>query len=143
MFGKLKALIWGQHYDRAIFRYWNGTKIVGIDPMVALSLFSSDPEFVWDKHLAGLDGPDEKFQAECAIVCRNAARRVFNLQTWSEWNRTETGVTDLEAMGVLNQFIEFVDRLKKNIEPPPTSPASTVPQSSEPTSPTSACSVSG
>lgn len=106
--------------ERKIFRYSNGSRTVGIDPLVALRGLTAHPKFIMDRHLRDLEHDDQQIQDEAVIVCLGASRDVFGLDAWAEKHGHEVGVTDIEALKVLYDFVEYIGTLKKNGDSPAT-----------------------
>ena len=117
------------HSERCIFRYWDGVRVRGIDPLKAIRELASDPTFNPATHpeLALVEDLAVSLPATNAMV--SATRRVFELAEWSEDEKTgnQTGMTDGEALQTYSTFAGFVNALKKNGNPSPTTPPATEP----------------
>lgn len=128
--GRLVRFVRGrrQERNREIFRYWDGTRERGADPIKALRGMLGDERFNVETHpdlaLAG--------DLEASEICLKTVRRVFGIEEFSEANGAEHGLTDGETLKVLFAFGEYMDTLKKNGSGQPTSRGPTVLASWEP-----------
>lgn len=110
--------------NKKIFRYWNGSKMVGIDPIEAFRSFDAHPEL--DLESIGFR-IDEGDSAAMLILC-DAVQKTFNVHPWrQEPDGSESGLTIEEQVNLAAQFIDFIVELKKNIvlspmRQPPTGP---------------------
>lgn len=127
-----------QDRRRAIFRYWDGRRWRGADPLVAFRRMLNHPRFDPDTHLAAADRGDQ----EALSIVVEATREIFEIPAWRD---DQQGLTEAETLNLIGEFIEYLNALKKNGSRSPTSPESTGPGSSTPTNdvPTNAESVSG
>lgn len=119
---------------REIFRYSDGTRERGIDPIKALRELLSQQDFALgtDPQLAET-GDQEAYGRTVGAV-----RRVFAVAEWSEDDTgKESGTTETECMQLLKSFADYLDEIKKNISPPQTSQPATEPNVSvsQPTAP--------
>lgn len=106
-----------------VFRYFDGIRERGIDPIVVMRNLSSHPVFNFQVHpelsnLAPAEGatPAEVKQtmqiaAEATKVCVEAAREVFGLKPYD--SVTDSGLTEGQALEVLDAFCEWFESLKK------------------------------
>ena len=97
---------------RAIFRFWDGRRIRGADPIAVLRALRADPEYDQEVHLPLVDAGDE----EAIRIAANAVRRAFGVAAFEAG-----GLSELELLGVLMDFITFTLALKKNTGPTPSS----------------------
>ena len=97
---------------RAIFRFWDGRRIRGADPIAVLRSLRADPEYDQEVHLPLVDAGDE----EAIRIVANAVRRAFSVAAFESG-----GLSELELLGVLMDFITFTLALKKNTGPTPNS----------------------
>jgi len=124
--------------NRDIFRFWDGHKVRGVDPLRAYRAMLAHPEFDWELHPTLIDqmDSDNAGQRNIAIaaseVTIRAIRDVFGIRAWSNKSR---GLTEAETIALLVSFVEFLVGVKKNGNPTPISPEHMVPQPS-PTSST-------
>lgn len=113
--------------NRNIFRYYDGTRKRGIDPIHVIRSFAAHPTFNADTHIALAVAEEPDY--ESVGICVQAVRDIFAVPPWHEkpgwfWTR-QAGLTEGECLAVLMQFCEFVGALKKNTRPTPTGPAAT------------------
>ena len=111
-----------QESPREIFRYWNGTRKRGVDPLAALRTLLTHPEFnaETDPALAEAGDPEASARALGAI------RSAFQVAAWSEDDAgNQSGMTERETMAILYEFQDYIETLKKNISQPLTSPPAT------------------
>lgn len=104
--------------EREIFRYHDGERDRAADPIVVFRKMAEHPEFKLEQHIAELQIEDPKIQNEASRIAVAATREIFGLNPWTEDN--ETGLTEMETLEVLSQFIVYVEQLKKNGVGPPT-----------------------
>ena len=103
---------------RKIFKYHNGTKLVGIDPIeVDIALETVDID--WEAQFSLLKIGD--LEAAQAIVA--AARKVFQIQEYDA--ETDKGLTSLEVLSTLGDFVAWRTELRNFTEPLPTGERST------------------
>ncbi len=121
----LRRLIFNRH--RAIFTYWDGTRLRAIDPIVAYRRLKSDPEFDDTVHLDRM----EQGNLEALDVVLSATRRAFHL---TEWTENQPGLTVFETRDLIVSFVLYLDALKKNGSLLQTSPAAMEPLPSRPPS---------
>lgn len=114
---------------RAIFRFWDGRRVRGVDPIAVVRALRADDEYDEETHLKLADaGHDDAIRITAAAV-----RRAFGMAGFAGG-----GLTDLECLAVLLQFLNYLTDLKKKIgllpnSPEPTGPASwPVPASVDP-----------
>lgn len=95
-----------------IFRYWDGCRWRGADPLLVFRQMIGHPRFDLEKHSEWLRIEDVKIQMEAVEITVDAMRSIFGLQPWNE--ETGRGVTDREVLGILSDFIIYTANLKKN-----------------------------
>jgi hypothetical protein len=103
---------------REIFEYWDGEKKRRADPVAIWRAMAAHPQFVADKHLQEIASSEQSLQIEASDITVRATREIFGIAAWSETN--DTGLTEFETLEVLNQFMGFIDGLKKNGDGQPT-----------------------
>ena len=110
-----------------IFRFWDGTRERGIDPIRVLREFACHPTFKIEEHSqATLDG-----DYEATRILLDAVRGTFGLEPWHEdANGTQHGLTDTEVLELYYRLSEWFADLKKNGSGPQTLPLSTVQEQS-------------
>ncbi len=113
---------WSIQRRRQIFRFWDGATIRGVDPLHAVRALRADPEYVDTQHLPLVDAGDD----DAIRISAAATRRAFGLAEVSAG-----GLSDLECLSVLTQFLKFLLHVKKNTARPRNSPELTGPQSSD------------
>jgi hypothetical protein len=121
---------------RAIFRYWDGRRIRGVDPIAAIRDIKADPEYDEDSHPALVDIGD----ADAIRIMANAIRSAIHCPTFEAG-----GLTELELLAVYHQFLTYTASLKKSSSQPPTplpSTESTSPSESPDQTPTDSSSQS-
>jgi hypothetical protein len=94
-----------------LFRYLDGEKTIYADPIQIWYALLNDPELRMDEHVPALDSADPTECREATVICTNAARRVFGL---APVTRDGKGVSDLDALDVLSDYVSFCSALKKN-----------------------------
>jgi len=99
---------------RDIFRYFDGKRERGIDPLVAMRRLQDDPKYIPEEHLANIDSEIKDVSDEAVTVVVCAARRAFELEAWREENGKDVGVTDTEAYMVLMEYYNWSTLVKKN-----------------------------
>lgn len=108
--------------EKQIFRYFDGKKERGADPIKTFRAILSHPKFNLQEHMASLmdDGPsaDTAVQTEASQIAVDSVREIFGLTGWSE--DTPDGLTEIETLEVLADFIIYMDGLKKNGNGQPT-----------------------
>ena len=100
---------------RFIFEYWDGSRQRAADPVVIWRAIHDDPELVIPGDIEAADLGD--MDAQGKVVA--AVRRAFDVTGWTE---SEPGLTELECLALIVQFVEFTESLKKNTGATPTSP---------------------
>lgn len=104
---------WWRNRNRLIYRYWDGARMRRADPILVhrnLRLCDKwDMENDLEFHLKG--------HQEATLRCIAAAREVFEIPVLDD----RKGLTEEETLDTLAGFIIWVDELKKNSRPQPTS----------------------
>lgn len=91
---------------RQIFRFWDGRKMRGMDPLVAFGGLVNHPKYNSETTpLLAQTGDEEAYR-----TMLGAARDVFGVQPWSE----SGGLTEIETMQLMYQFADFMAELKKS-----------------------------
>jgi hypothetical protein len=98
--------------SRAIFRYWNGQRDVAADPLRLLRAVENDTEFNIEIDPALVDADDQPATLRM-IAC---VRRAFNVKSFEEG-----GLLEAECLQLFLRLYEFLDGVKKNTVPSPTS----------------------
>ena len=105
--------------ERCIFRYFDGQKKRGMDPLEA-DIAMESSKFDWEANVLGMqlgEGP-------AAIATIAEIRRIFGLKEYDA--ETEAGLTSSEVLDVLADFGAWKETVKNFFVPPQTSPQSTV-----------------
>jgi len=108
---------WNQ--DRLLFRYWNGTKIVAIDPFRVYREVVSEKTIDFDTI-----GPMvEKWEEPATTLLIDLICRVFGVQRYD--SETEKGLTDPELLNLFADLNDYLDYVKKKCNLGPISQPST------------------
>ncbi len=114
--------------NKRIFRFWNGSKMVGIDPIEAFRKLDAHSEFDFDS--IGFRMEEGDLEA-IRIVC-DAAQQTFGVKPWGvDASGRESGLTIEEQIELVGQFCAYCAELKKNIALSPTQRPSTAPETSQ------------
>ena len=114
--------------EREIYEYFDGDKLVKADPMVIYKrIMARGQEISVDITVARspMKGADKAHDSLIKKI-----REVFNVKPLSEG-----GLTEQETMDLFDDFLVYVDAIKKNTTPPPDLPEETSPSTSSPTAP--------
>jgi len=95
---------------RQIFGYWDGSRERRIDPMKAARGFDAHPRFNLSKHLALV----EKDDPEAIAITLEAVRDVFDVKEWTE---ATPGLTQIECLALFRAFGDYIEDLKKKLNP--------------------------
>jgi len=111
--------------DRAIFKYWDGTRTRAVDPMVVYRVLACHPTFIWRDHPRQVERDHDALR-----ITLGAIRDAFDVKPLSADGKH--GISEGETLGLLVQFSEFLESAKKNtnsflILPPPTVRTSSTP----------------
>jgi len=101
-----------------IFKYFDGTRERSADPVTVIRKMAAHPKFDVDRHLADMVCGEPGLEAEASEISVQATREIFGIPAWTE--DTPEGLTEMETLGVLNDFVLYVDNLKKNGSGQPT-----------------------
>jgi len=99
---------------RAIFRYFDGTKQRGIDPIAAFRSLVAHPDYDPESTPLLVGAGD----AAAYATMLKAARQVFGVTAWSE---DGGGLTETETIELLISFGAYLNSLKKSGNPSLTS----------------------
>lgn len=126
-FAVRQAFLYGlpRRDPQAIFRYWDGTRERGIDPVLAWRGLAEHPRFDPSStiELAKI-GNQQAIDAAIA-----ATRDVFGVTPWKQDAAGhETGLTEQETSSLLSSYFEFLASVKKNTSNSPSSPPLTEPE---------------
>lgn len=95
--------------ERLIYKYWNGKELVVADPMTLYKkVMDVGPELAINFQLAKSASKDAK-EGHNSLI--SSIRNVFNVQSLED---TPEGLGQTETMMLLNHFLAYCNRLKKN-----------------------------
>ncbi len=104
--------------ERLIYSYSNGEKDIKVDPIVLYKeIMKVGPELAVAIQVAVSPSQDAVKAHDDSMV---HIRRIFGIKPYAEGGLTETETAEL-----LDNFLLWCDRLKKNVRNPPTSPPET------------------
>ena len=103
--------------QRMIFRYHNGLSVIAADPLVIWRRIINNPGLQLDRCAAYINAGKEPESTE---IVRSLCD-IFGLRRYEPG--TGLGLTDLELVDVLGDFVAYMDVVKKNISRGLTSPA--------------------
>lgn len=124
--------------ERRIFKFFDGTRMRGMDPLEAdIALQSSDVD--WEAHYLSVKlladamktpGADQKQlladAQKTADAMVKSARDIFHLRTYDiQEDGSEVGLTTMEVLELLGRFVAWRAALRNFTEAPPTSQPST------------------
>lgn len=113
---------WAIERQRQIFRFWDGKRIRAADPLHVLRALRADPEYTDTEHLKPAANGDD----DARRIVASATRRAFGLAELADG-----GLSDLECLAILSQFLHWTRYLKKNTARPQNSPETSEPQFSD------------
>ena len=108
----------GEGAQRQIFRFHDGTKLRGVDPMVVLRTLQAEKEFTEADIALAMQGDVDASQRTIRAV-----RKAFGVIAWEQDQHTgaERGLTEGETLTLLDEFGVWLDAVKKNTNPSLTS----------------------
>ena len=93
--------------ERAIYRYFNGKELITTDPMVLYKkIMEIAPELDIDIKVANSQSKDAGKSYESMLI---KIRNVFTIKSL-----VEGGLTETETVQLLDHFVSFNERIKKN-----------------------------
>lgn len=105
-----------------IFKFWDGEKNRGIDPLDASIMLGRDGSFDWQAVAVRSQTGDLAAVGELV----EQVRTIFKLKHYEILDDgKEVGVTSSEVLNILMDFMAYMDTLKKNIDDTATSTPST------------------
>lgn len=108
-----------------LFVYFDGRRWRSIDPLEAVYALDSHPLYADRKHfVATFEGEREAIEVAAKAVCD-----VFGVKPYDD--KTKSGITIAERIGLLHSFAAYLSDVKKNIGNSATMPRSTEPTSTE------------
>lgn len=115
---------WWINRQRAIFRYWDGSRFRNADPWALYRALQLHNRFTWE-HLKLVEIED----AEAIEITLEAVRDVFGVQAFD--GETRRGLTESETIALIESFEDYVAIVKKKVSHSPTWPESTEPDPSD------------
>jgi hypothetical protein len=104
--------------NRLIFAYSDGVRTRHADPIVIMRAMAAHPKLNLEVHLEQLLSDEPELQIQASEVVVAATREIFDVKPFSDRNRA--GLTELETIDLLNDFVLYTDTLKKNGSGQPT-----------------------
>lgn len=92
-----------------LFRWWNGSKFVSSDPFVLLRKMINTDKFDIDESLKKLKIPDSKIVTTAISHIAEGVREIFEVPAFEDG-----GLTELECVQLVMEFMGFTERVKKN-----------------------------
>lgn len=92
-----------------LFRFWNGTKFVSADPFVLLRKLVNTDKCDIDEDLKKLKIPDPKIVTNTISNIAEGVREIFEVPAFENG-----GLTELECVQLVMEFMGFTERVKKN-----------------------------
>ena len=106
--------------ERAIYPFYNGVKLVKVDPLpLYKAVMSKGAELSVDMKVS-LSPMKDNVKAHNNLV--KSIREIFSVKSFEEGGLTETETIDL-----LSDFLDWCDSVKKNLNPIQTTPVETLP----------------
>jgi hypothetical protein len=105
--------------ERCIFKFWNGERNIGGDPLAIQRKLITFPDFNLEVDLKLLQlANEESLNAFDRLV--RAARHAFKVKDFEvDEDGNESGLLDTEMIELIVDFGTFLTDVKKNIEPSP------------------------
>ena len=114
---------WRESRQRALFEYWDGCRQRRADPFLTWRRLFADPAVnLLDLLPLADQGKEPETTQVIEFLCR-----AFGVERYDE--RTGQGLTDWEVLRLLSQFHQYLEALKKNTSPGPTSSPPTAQES--------------
>lgn len=127
MFGIVKRLrARARQRARALFGFWDGFRTKHVDPYQVHRRLHTHPDLPSFADYANLFDQGVEPEATQFIT---AIADTFGIQRWDD--AKQTGLTDIEIVGILNDFYNWMDGVKKNGPDSQTSSDATDSESSE------------
>ena len=102
--------------DRLLLAYWDGTQNRYGDPHTIYKTIANWPDLNLERDLAAIDADDW----EAADRLLAATRAAFGVKPWDD--KTLTGLTHAETLGLFSLLCRYLNGVKKNTNFGPTSP---------------------
>lgn len=117
--------------ERGLFRYYNGVRWRVVCPITAWNCLFRSQTFSFEKHIPMLQIAEERLEAAQATA--EAVREAFDIP-----DLNDGGLSTLQCVTLLNDFLAWMEVQKKNSNPTPISPTPTIAPSLEPSPPPNA-----
>ena len=125
MFNWLIRRIADRH--RKLFSFWDGRRLVRVDPVVIFRRMSENAEFDAVNDFKRLGNPVAKYRVKAIGHMANVARNVFQLPVFDGVH----GLTENELVHLVLKFQGEMAELKKNTQPTPEQSPSMEPVTTE------------
>lgn len=100
---------------RQIFRFWDGERIRGIDPLAVIRGLAEHPTFDASVHPVEARCHDYSIANRAYKIIADAVSDVFGVQSYD--GATGKGLLEAERATLYAEFQEYISALKKNGEP--------------------------
>jgi hypothetical protein len=128
MFGWFKKADYYGDRQKKLFKYWNGSRVVKADPLVIYKKFLEvRPDLAVNIKLARSAHKDSNEGHDKAMA---KIREVFQIPVPANELEPKGTLTHSELSGLLDSFLTYIDKLKKNSRPLVTSSTNMVTQPS-------------
>lgn len=94
---------------KAVFPYWDGTRIRRIDPMVAMAALKSHEEFDWSRTPKQCDSGSDEISIEGYQLTQDAICAAFDVKPFDG----KVGLTQAECLDLLVAFTGWLGIQKK------------------------------
>lgn len=96
--------------ERLIYKYWNGKEMIKADPMTLYKkIMDVGPTIAIHHQVSKSQSKDAKAAHDSLI---EEVRKIFGV--YSLEDVPDTGLGQVESLGLMNHFLDFVSNLKKN-----------------------------
>jgi hypothetical protein len=96
--------------QRNIFKFYDGEKLRGVDPLLVWRLIMTHPDFNPEVHGPAFDKGD----VEAWKIVLKCARDAFEIPPFTETGKP--GLTEQELSSLFKRFLAYCDDLKKSFE---------------------------
>ena len=118
--------------ERNIYRFFDGEKVRGVDPLAVWRKMCSQQgtDIIADLNSLGSENAD--FEAMARVL--NAARIALGVEEFSDDGVSQKGLLDSEVMDAIHGLSAYMDELQKKTSNSQTSPSATESQQESPMS---------